>query len=240
MRAFVCLLYMVVILVNVPMTYGLSDNSEEAIGPEDIKSLTWTTTESCLPLVELECPEIIDFLREYIFPIYRNNNGDKDYDRIYLIIYEEDNDTRINLILYLHDKRELTGDSVYWKGYEHSVAIIEDIRVIVISEKTCSYIKTKGDCTVCFKAIKDLLVINDACAEWDFRIKNGDLVLVDFRDWGINWLKNLKMEKYIPNFKPIKRMYNHKRKFSLFREAGLSTPPWLPDSMKINEPYSGF
>ena len=63
MRAFVCLLYMVVILVNVPMTYGLSDNSEEAIGPEDIKSLTWTTTESCLPLVELECPEIIDFLR---------------------------------------------------------------------------------------------------------------------------------------------------------------------------------
>ena len=32
MRTFVCLLYMVVILVNVPMTYGLSDNSEEAIG----------------------------------------------------------------------------------------------------------------------------------------------------------------------------------------------------------------
>lgn len=159
---------------------------------------SWTETESCLPLVELECPQIVGFLREYIFPIYRNNNGDKDYDRIYLIITEEDNCAQIRLLLYLHDKGELTGDSVFWKGYRYSVAIIDDIRVIVISEKTCPYIKSQGDRTVCFKAIKDLHANNDACAEWGFELRNNDLVFTYFLDWGISWLKKLKRETYDP------------------------------------------
>lgn len=239
MKTFVRLLCMVVILVNAPMTYGLSDNSEEAIGPEEMKNLTWTTTESCLPLVELECPQIIGFLRECIFPLYRNNNGNKDYDRIYLIITEEDNCTQMRLLLYLHDKGELTGDSVFWKGYKYSVAIIDGIRVIVISEKTCPYIKSKVNRTVCFKAIKDLLVINDACAEWNFVLKDNNLVFIGFLDWGVSWLKKLGRETYDPGFRPIKKVYNHKRKFPLFREAGIPPLPWLPDSMKINEPYKG-
>ena len=201
----------------------------------------YTETQSCLPLVELECPQIESFLREFIFPIYRNNHGNKDFDKIYLKIVEEENKkTAFSVLLYLNDKSELKlkEDYILKGGYEYSVAIIDDIRVIIISKKSCSFVKKKFG-KICFKGIT-MVYINDACAEWNFQLKNGDLVLVDFRDWGISWLKNLKREKYIPNFKPIKRIYNHKRKFSLFREAGLSTPPWLPDSMKINEPYSGF
>lgn len=202
------LMFIVVLSAVAPMAYGSTDNPE---GDEDsdammiyLKNLRWTETESCLPLVELECPQIIGFLREYIFPIYRNNNGDKDYDRIYLIITEEDSCTQIRLLLYLHDKGELTGDS-FWKGYKHSVAVIDDIRVIVISEKTCPYIKSKGDRTVCFKAIKDLHAINDACAEWDFELRNNNLVFTYFSDWGISLLKKLKRETYVPGFRPIKK-----------------------------------
>lgn len=202
MKTFVHLLCLIMLLAVAPMAYGSTDNSEE---DEDCDSmmnylmnLSWTETESCLPLVELECPQIVGFLREYIFPIYRNNNGDKDYDRIYLIITEEDNSTQIRLLLYLHDKDELTGDSVFWKGYRYSVAIIDDMRVIVISEKICPYIKSQGDRTVCFKAIKDLHAINDACAEWGFELRNNDLVFTYFLDWGISWLKKLKRETYDP------------------------------------------
>lgn len=200
---------------------------------------SWPETESCLPLVELECPQIIGFLRECIFPIYRNNNGDKDYDRIYLKISENENmETEFQVILYLHIRQELKEtDYILRNGYEYSVAVIDGIRIIIISKKSCSLVKRNKSGKVCFKALKDFYAINDACAEWNFVLKDNNLVFIGFLDWGVSWLKKLGRETYDPGFRPIKKVYKHKRKFSLFREAGIPSILWLPDSMKINEPY---
>lgn len=239
MRIYIRLLTAVLLLMGAQTSYCMSYDPEEAIGPEDFKDLRWEDTESCVPRVELDCPQIVSFLRDFIFPIYRNNNGNKDYDRIYLKISDEENGvTKFRLILYLHDKSELKeNDFILRNGYNYSAVEIDSIRLIIISKESCPFVKRNRSGEICFKSVNKVY-INDACAEWHFELKDGELYQTEFLDWGIKWLRNLKKEQYLLKVRPIVKVFRPNQ-FSLFREAGISKPRRRPGRVKIYQPDFG-
>lgn len=163
---------------------------------------------SCVPYVDLEFPQMMDFLKSVIFPIYESHHGNKDYDRIYVSFGEYDsanNPTAALVTVYMNSKRELDKPIFASDINNYYATFVDGVRVIIEANADSRYINKKRGHTICFQA-EDLIGTNDNCCSWFFDIKEDKLIYRGIYDWGLRWLKDTPMEKYIPGFRPIKRI----------------------------------
>ena len=157
-------------------------------------------TLSCLPAARLCCPMVESFIRQYIVPMYKNNNGDKDHDRIYVKFVKGDHIDAVQVTVYLHDISPI--EDYEHSGYNYYSTIIDDVRVILVSSRNNPYVKPIDAPPICFKS-NTLFGTNDNCASWMFILKDDWLEYKELWNWGLRWIKDLPKSSYIPNYTRI-------------------------------------
>ena len=158
------------------------------------------TTMSCLPAARLCCPMVESFIRQYIVPMYKNNNGDKDHDRIYVKFVKGDHIDAVQVTVYLHDISPI--EDYEHSGYNYYSTIIDDVRIILVSSRNNPYVKLIDAPPICFKS-NTLFGTNDNCASWMFILKDDWLEYKELWNWGLRWIKDLPKSNYIPNYTRI-------------------------------------
>ena len=183
---------------------------------------------SCVPYADLEFPQMMDFLKSVIFPIYKSHHGNKDYDRIYVTLGEYDsanNPTAALVTVYMNDESELD-EPIFASDINNYYAMFVDgVRVIIEASADSRYINKKRGHAICFQA-DTLIGTNDNCCSWFFDIKEDKLIYRGIYDWGLRWLKDTPMEKYMPGFRPIKRIESSTR-IELIGNLKVSPPEYI-------------
>lgn len=156
------------------------------------------TIMSCLPAARLCCPMVESFIRQYIVPMYKNNHGDKDHDRIYAKFINGDLIDAVQVTVYLNDVSPI---AVFERstGYNCFSTIIDDVRVILVSSRNNPYVKPIDAPPICFKS-NTLFGTNDNCAGWVFSLKDDWLEYKGIRNWGLRWIKGQTKRSYTPNY----------------------------------------
>ncbi len=158
----------------------------------------------CLPMSTLHCEPIKSFIETYLIPLYKENKETYYVDRIYVQFYDLKNDgIRVSVLLFLQDRSNLN----FYKeeGFIYSVTKICDVPVFLIGYKSCPYIELDESEEVCFDCYNGIS-IHDGSFDWGFLIKDDECKYIGINNSGASWLENTPMEKYIPGFRPIKRI----------------------------------
>jgi len=158
----------------------------------------------CLPMSTLQCEPIQSFIETYLIPMYREKKGTEYVDRIYVEFYDFKKDgigVCVSLFLQHRGKFNFYID----RGLICSVTKICDVPVFLIGYESCPYIELDKSKKVCFDCYNGI-IIDDGSVDWGFIIKDNDCKYIGIHTSGARWLRNMPMEKYIPGFRPIKRI----------------------------------
>ncbi len=156
------------------------------------------TIVSCLPAARLCCPMVESFIRQYIVPMYKDNHGDKDHDRIYVKFIDGDLFDVVQVTVYLNDVSSIEAFDRS-TGYNYFSTIIDDVRVILESSRNNHYVQPLNAPPICFKS-NTFFGMNDNCAGWVFSLKDGWLEYKGLRNWGLRWIKGRAKRSYTPNY----------------------------------------
>ncbi len=185
---------------------------------------------SCIKCADLKFPELEQFLKDRIIPIYKSNNGNKDYDRIYVTFnyFDSENVPKIvNVTVYVNDRYDISQKSIR-KNYYYG-SIIDGTRIVIETKPQNPYVRIYNNRRMCFKA-EDFPGNSDNCCMWSFQISESKLKYLGMINWGLSWLEDLRKEDYIPDYRPFKRVENHDT--ALIPTGNFSFE--IPDSIIIN------